>query len=533
MKATIPNPTGYLLTCLHNRRNLPQNNQRNPPMPNIQRKWLILIATGMMILLVNIDMTIVNLALAKIAVTFHSDMNEMQWIISSYLLSTAVMFTIFGRLADRFGRKKISLIGVFIFTVSSLVAGLAPNLNVLIAARFAQGLGFASTLGLSLLIARDAFPKHQHGLATGATITITGIGQAIGPTLGGVILQHFSWGWIFLINVPIGIVSLIMTAILVPQQKAETLHKTNINPLNVLIYVVGLSLVLFVINQLSVMQTSTAIIFAIIGFALLTVFYQTSLKSSRPLVDITLLQNNGYLFVVSLRFLFMGFFSGLLFIVPLYLQNILGMAPLHAGATMVIMTAVVAISSPIAGKMIDLYGFARPLFSGFVFAFIACITMLTFGKQISPLFLIISFFCWGLAIGIHIPTSITGALSYTPKNKSGTAIGLFFTVAISGSIIGVAMAGSMIKELSQHSVNALLQASNISLPGAIREQLYFAANGTRRFSDLIIGNQNFIALKEITQTAFLSAFHDLLGVLSILMFIAAIGGWVIVRKNKK
>ena len=137
------------------------------------KNWLVFIACGLMILLVNIDMTIVNLGVPSISRYFNASLNQAQWVIASYLLITAVTFTLFGKLADDFGKKHVYLLGVIFFTVASLCAGIATNLHFLVAARLLQGLGFAATLGLSLLIIVQTFPLEQRGYMTGLAVTLT------------------------------------------------------------------------------------------------------------------------------------------------------------------------------------------------------------------------------------------------------------------------------------------------------------------------------------------------------------------------
>jgi len=299
--------------------------------------WLVFIACSFMVLLVNIDMTIVNLAVPSISGYFNASLNQAQWVIASYLLITAVTFTLFGKFADDFGKKRIYLLGVALFTLASLLAGLAFSLHFLLAARLLQGLGFAATLGLSIVIVVQTFPIEKRGYIIGLMVTLTGTGQALGPILGGIILQYFSWHWIFLINLPFGIASFIMGWCFIAADK-PIVSINNLNFINVLFFLVGLTLILYTLNQFTFLHYRWVILLLLLGMICLGVFGYTSFKFSKPLIDLTLLVNRHYFKVVFTRFIFMSCMSSFLFLLPLYLENIVDLSSATTGGTMLSMT---------------------------------------------------------------------------------------------------------------------------------------------------------------------------------------------------
>lgn len=490
---------------------------------SVNRQWWILVATGIMIMLVNIDLTVVNLALAKMAIFFHASMNQVQWIISSYLLATALSFVIFGRLADHWGRKRIFFVGVLLFTFSSLLAGFTDHLHVLVLARFIQGLGFAGTLSLAIILIVNAFPEQQKGFATGIAITITGLSQAIGPTIGGTILQYLDWHWIFLLNVPLGILSFIMTSVVTPNDASQKSAPLPFKLFDTFLFVSGLGLILYAFNQISVIDFKYFIIATICGLLFLILFVKNCHKSSKPLLEVELLTNRGYLYVVLSRLIFMGTMCALFFLLPLYLQNMLNYSPLAAGLMMLLMTGFVAIASPITGKWLDIIGFYAPLTLSFILGFFSIFFMLAFASQGSVLLLIVSFMLFGLAIGVHTPASINGAMSQVPKEKAATAMGLFFTAAMTGATLWVAMTGTLMSMISKHFLQLALV--NSSLPMEMRNNLAHVASGAYNINHLGLTAQQIMKFQPLTQYAFMNAFHVQIGVFAFLMLVALVICW--------
>lgn len=480
------------------------------------KKWWVLLSTGIMIMLVNIDMTIVNLALAKISAFFDSTINQAQWIIGSYLFSTALSFLIFGSLADHWGRKKIFMSGIVLFTIASLIAGVTNNLNLLIIARFIQGLGFAATLGLSIVFILDAFPENQKGFATGMAVLITGLSQVIGPTLGGAILAHLNWHWIFLINVPLGAISLFMAYWIIPHDMKKITNSFPFCLTNAILFISGLGVILYALNQTSVSGGYLTAFLVILGSGLLAGFIKHCKTSARTLIDIELLYNRPFRYAILLRFIFMIMMSSVLFIIPLYLQNILNYSPFEAGLSLLAMTVFVAMASPITGRIIDKIGYCLPMVASFIFSILSALLMQYLHVTASFFTLIPCLVLFGLAVGSHTPSSISATLAQVPKEKSGTAIGLFFTMAISGAVIGVALSGTMMDLLSRHFLLAKLP---LDLSAELNEKLLRAASGAVDLNNIGLTVSEFSTYHSHVHLSYMTAFHINVAILSILMLI--------------
>lgn len=478
-------------------------------MTEFRHKWWIFCGVCLLVFLINLDGTIVNLALASIASYFHIDLNATQWVAASYLLVTSVTFALFGRLADSWGHKTMFLLGIVCFTLGSLAAVLAPTFNLLIIARMLQGLGFA-TLGLCFVIIIRNFPAHQRGLAIGLSVTITGLGQALGPTLGGILVHYFSWHSVFLINVPLGIISLVMTMIFVP---ADTDKKPlHISWLNVALFMLGLSLLLYTLNQISELPWWLAVAGIMLSLLLLSVFLRLSFQQTNPLIDVSLLRNRHYRALMSLRFVFMMIsMGGAYFLLPLYMQNILGYSAEKTGYYLLAMTALVAVASPLTGRIIDKTGFTKPIFCSIAFIFFACIAMVFFHIPLALPLLFSGLVFMGLAVGIHLPATVSAVNSLIEESKAGTANGLFFTAAISGATVGIALTGNLIHMVSQHYLATHLK---LAVNSATLDLMHNVATGTASAS-LLTPN-----LASLAKHAFLSGFQTVMALFCVLLLFA-------------
>src|SRR6187551_3930018 len=183
------------------------------------RKWWTLAAVSFGLFMIMLDNTIVNVALPSIQRSLHIGLSELEWIVNGYALTFAVLMLTGGKLADMLGRRRMFIVGLAIFTLSSLACGLAPNAHFLIGARVVQGVGAALMNPATLSIITATFPPRQRGMAIGIWAGVSAMALAIGPLVGGLITEHWSWNWIFFINVPIGILAIVVTRLVVDESR--------------------------------------------------------------------------------------------------------------------------------------------------------------------------------------------------------------------------------------------------------------------------------------------------------------------------
>lgn len=482
------------------------------------KKWLILITTGLAIMLTNLDLTIVNLGLPDIAHQLNASLTQMQWVMSGYLLAGAMCFLLFGKLADKYGVKRIFLIGESIFVASSLLAALSQTIDWLILARLLQGIGFAATLGLSLIIIVNAFPAHQKGLASGAAITITGVSQAIGPTLGGLILHYLSWRWIFLINLPIGTIAIVGTSFLTPKDTTYNRY-ASIDYLAVSLLTIAMACLIFAINQMTSLKLWLFCSLITIAVLLLLGFIKRNNHSQQPLIPHKMLRHRAFVLISLSRVNFMFYMMTMLFIVPLYLINVVNLSAIHTGLLMLMMTTSAAVTSPVCGILIDRKGYLPLLRLSFVIAIIGLVFLVYVGSSMNYSVLLPGLMFYGIAVGLHIASSINGVLVSTEKQHHGVATGTFFTLGMLGGSLGVALSGSILNLVSHTALSDKLPVT------VLNQQLYSLAKG----SSTIAGYPDKILT--VIKTSFMSAFHTINLVLIAVMLLALIFT-LIIPKNK-
>jgi len=321
------------------------------------RKWWTLGAVAFGLFMIMLDNTIVNVALPSIQRDLGIGISELEWVVNGYALTFAVLMLTGGKLADLLGRRLVFIVGLAIFTGASLACGLAPSAGFLIGARVVQGAGAALMNPATLSIITATFPPRQRGMAIGIWAGVSALALAIGPLLGGVITQHISWGWIFFINVPVGILAIVV-ARLVIQESRDTSAEQRLDLPGLLTSAIGLfALTYALIEANSYGWTSARILslFAatVIGLAL---FVALELRQRIPMLDLSLFRNATFAGANAVMLLVALAMFGVFFYVSLYMQNVLHYSPTQAGATFLPMTLCIVFLAPIAGRMTDRLG---------------------------------------------------------------------------------------------------------------------------------------------------------------------------------
>jgi EmrB/QacA subfamily drug resistance transporter len=493
-------------------------------MTNIKNtKWWIFVGAGLMIFLVNVDATIVNLALAKIAKSLHTDLAQTQWIINAYLFTTAIFFIVGGKLSDSYGTKPIFLIGTIFFGIASLIAGLAPNIDLLIIARLFQGIGFAFTLSLALLMISSSFPLQQRGFALGLAVTLTGLGQATGPTIGGIILHILNWHWIFLINIPITLASFLI--IYNFAKRTLQLHeKPHIDYLGVILFGAAILTLLLTFNVLTHSVVNIPLFFSgiLASLFLLFIFYFQERKTKNPLIDFNLFSQRNYSLSLAIRFFFMYIYGTFLFFIPLYLQNILGFNALSAGLLLLFYSACYGLTAPIAGLWADKVGYRFPI----IIASLLCFAGFVFLSLITPkssIFLVLfGMMFFGIASALLIPCTVNSTLSSLPQKSAGEGLGMFFTIAFIGTAMGVAISGVQLNFVSWHNFLKLLPHFSISNTASIA--LRHTINGTQSIDTLspYLARNELNSLVPFVKQSFLKGFVNVMILNAILSLLIAI-----------
>ncbi len=333
---------------------------------NQTHKWWILFVISIITVMVNMDYTVVNLALITISKDIHSPLREIQWVLSGFALAWAAFVLPSGRLADVLGRSYLFLIGVAFFTLASVLAGLANTGWLLTIARTLQGTGGALLAPSAMGIIFSSFPPKQQGIAVGILGTAIGLGLGIGPSFGSLILHLLSWRWIFFINLPLGLFVFVISLLLIPKEDTRT--KESIDYLGILTLSVGLFGIMFAINEVHEWE-ETKIHFVIIligSLLLLSLFLGLQIRKKNPLIRGNLFLNRVFLACNCISLVYQYSFSLVLIVTGLYLQNVLGYSTIQTGFLFLFMTLIFGLLAPFGGKIVSVMDSRIPIAAGMI-----------------------------------------------------------------------------------------------------------------------------------------------------------------------
>ncbi|MGE5196106.1 MAG: MFS transporter [Anaerolineae bacterium] len=478
-------------------------------MHSASRKWWTLIAMCLLTVMLNVDVTALNIAIPAIANEFYASLADMQWVINAYVLLSAMFQILGGRLGDVHGHRKIFLAGVALFIISSAGAGLSINAGMLIAFRVLQGLALGIAYPMTMVLTFAAFPKTQRGFALSLIIAAMGMSLAIGPPIGGLFVNYIGWRWIFYINVPIGILAFILTYLFCSTDQPKEERKITYK--GAVFLMIGLLGVIFAVNQVQNwgFQSPLFWITLFLGVIFLVFLYFIERKQSYPIIDFHLFKIRNFLLNNLIRLIVQLVFIPILFFIPLYLQNISGFDAVYAGALMLFLTVVIGILSPIAGKWVDAMGDKIPnVFSMLLFA-IACF-LFYFLKVKTDIFVLgFGLLLTGIATGISSVSTLTGAISVIPEKQQGVATGIVLTTVWLGCALGVALMGAILTLASQSDLSFRLMQMDLSLPAKQLEVLERVAQGvssSKILSEYFSGDLLF-QVKTASTQSFLRGFR--------------------------
>jgi len=407
-----------------------------------QTIWTFAI-TSIALFMTTLDNLVVTTALPTMQRDLHASISGLEWTVNAYTLTFAVLLMLGAALGDRLGRKRVFLAGLGIFTVGSAAAAMSPSIEWLIAARALQGIGGAIVTPLTLTILSDAVPAERRGLALGLWGGISGLGVAIGPLVGGAVVQGLSWQWIFWINVPIGLAVIPLGASRLRESygPAARLDVTGVG----LVTAASLGLVWGLVRANSRGWTSPEIVFSLVaGVVLLIAFVAWERRAREPMLPMRFFRNRAFAAANAASLLmFFGMF-GSIFLLTQYLQNVQGNSPLEAGVRMLPWTGMLMIVAPIAGALSDRIG-ARPLIvtgmalQATALAWLAAIT----APDAAYTDLVPAFVLAGVGMGLFFAPVAAVVLGAVRSSEAGKASGANNSIRELGGVFGVAVLASV------------------------------------------------------------------------------------------
>lgn len=413
------------------------------------REWLVLIAMFIVIFIANVDATAVNLALPEMTGTFRLKDWMSEWIINGYLISSACFFVIGGRLGDSYGKRKIFIIGLTIFIFSSLLACIANNSWEIILARIVQGFSFALTYPMSVIILSRVFPKNKQGLAMALVVSASGFSIAAGPVVGGLLLHWLNWRAIFGINIPLGLIATLITWLIVKEDSQDEKDNQFKDITGSLLLIGCLFYFIYTLNHLIDSITISKLGQLTVIFFLFLFFFIYEQKNEHPLFNRIIFQHEGYIFANIIRMLCQFIFIGLLFALPVTLQNIYGISPLDISLILLPLTILMGIGSIGVGKWIAKINSLIPIILGSTVMLIACIWLSFMPISLSKIYLEVGLSLVGIGFALAFPGLNTIALTGHNPKLSGQAFGLYYTNATLAGAASISISAWILKFFSQ------------------------------------------------------------------------------------
>ncbi len=423
-------------------------------MNDVEEKWWTLVAVCTAIFMLLIDITIVNVALPAIQHALRTSFSQLQWVVDAYALTLATCVLTAGSAGDLFGRKRIFVAGIVLFTAASAICGLASDPLVLILSRAVQGIGGSIMFATSLALISQEFHGRERGTAFGIWGATTGAAVAVGPLAGGMLTSWLSWRWIFLVNVPIGVVAVVVSVRKL--RESSDPQGGSIDPLGLALLTGGLFCgVLALIEGNSHGWASGEIVGLFVGaLVLLAGFCLQQLRRAKPLLDLHLFRRPAFTGVQIAAFSLSASLFAMFLYLTLYLQEVLGYSPLQAGLRFLPITLLAFVAAPISGKLTSQLPVRGLLGVGLGLVALSMALMTGLNAHSGWTALLAGFLVGGIGIGITNPALATTAISTLPREQAGVGSGVNATFRQVGIATGIAGLGA----LFQHQVTAYAHA---------------------------------------------------------------------------
>ncbi len=475
---------------------------------NAREKVLVLLTMCFALAMAMLDNTVVNVALPRISEDLHAGVSGLQWIVDGYVLAFASLLLTGGILGDRYGRKKTFMVGLSVFTLASLACGLSQSTEQLIAFRAVQGIGAALLMPGTLSIITVTFPPHERARAIGLWAGMSGLALALGPTVGGYMVEHIGWESVFFLNVPIGAVAFVVALATVRESVSEIERRLDIPGL--LLGTSALFSVTYALieaNQLG--WSDPLIISGLLGFAVLTTaFLVWEMRNEHAMMPLRFFRipafsaGNAVAFSVSLGLFAMFFFFSL------YLQLIRGYTPFEAGYRFLPMTLAIILTAPNAGKYAQRHGSRAPMTYGLTLAGGALLLFgLTLRVDSSYWYILPIFVVLGHGLGATMAPMTAAVMNAVGPQRAGLGSAMTNTSREVGGVLGIAVLGTILTtRLKQTFVPAL---SDLRLPAQVEAKISEAASHGTLDPSLLqpLSPETRLAVSQAFASSFMDGFH--------------------------
>ncbi|KPI22785.1 major facilitator superfamily MFS_1 [Actinobacteria bacterium OK074] len=481
-------------------------------------RWLVLVVLCTSLLLVALDATVLHVAVPAVTEDLRPGAVELLWIVDIYPLVCASLLILFGTLGDRVGRRRVLLLGYGCFGVASAVAAFAANAQMLIGARALLGVGGAMIMPATLSILRQVFPdRRERAVAIGVWSAVAAVGAAVGPLLGGFLIEHFWWGSVFLVNIPLMLVSLPVGRLLLPESKGAADGPWDVT--GALTAAAGLFGLVFGVKRLGGGEPPLSVLTVVplvAGAALLVTFVRRQRRRTQPLVDLGMFARPAFSTSVGCIVLAMLALVGLELIAAQYLQLVLGLSPLQTGLRLLPLTVAAMAAGLTGSTLLHRLGPRRMVVSGFLLTAFAVLTLAAMGGHDNPGLLLFGF----VLLGFGLETTLFGAyesmLSEAPPAQAGGAAAIGETSYQLGAGIGIALLGSV--------MNAAYAPGLASVPGVPASASAAAGHSLGEAYGVAaqLGGERGAVLRQAARHSFVHGLHVTLLVSAGLLLLGAV-----------
>jgi len=490
----------------------------------MERKWWTLVLISIATFMLLLDITVVNVALPDIQRDLHASLSSLQWVVDAYSLTLAAFLLTAGSLGDRLGRRRVFSFGFGIFTFASFLCGIAGDPTLLNLARGLQGVGGAAMFATSLALIGQEFQGKDRATAFGVWGATIGGAVAIGPLVGGLITEHLGWEWIFFVNVPIGV-----TAIALTERKLANVAAQDPEPIDVpgvVTFSLALFFLIFGLIRGNPEGWGSAEIVASLGaaVALMVAFLAIEARSDHPMLDLTLFRKPAFNGVSAVAFgLSAGMFALFLYL-TIYMQGVLGFSPLETGLRFLPLTVLSFIASPIAGALSHRIPIRVLLGVGLGAVGVGLLLMHGLEPNSPVSDLLPGFIIAGIGIGTANPGIGQAAIAVVPVEKTGMGSGINTTFRQVGIATGVASLGAVF----QSRVASRLSEALPNAPHGLAE---IVSSGGSRAAGIAAPAGRHAEFVHAAKVAFVCGFNEILLIGSILSFVVAGLGFLLVRSR--
>ncbi|HEY5816667.1 MAG TPA: MFS transporter [Solirubrobacterales bacterium] len=488
----------------------------------MERKWWTLVLISIATFMLLLDITVVNVALPDIQRDLDASLSSLQWVVDAYSLMLAACLLTAGSLGDRLGRRRVFSLGFAVFTFASFLCGISGDPTLLNLARGLQGIGGAAMFATSLALIGQEFHGRDRATAFGVWGATVGGAVAIGPLVGGLITEHFGWEWIFFVNIPIGVVAILLTEARLANVAAQDPQRIDLPGL--FSFSGGLFLLIFgLIRGNAEGWGSAPIVASLAGaVALLVAFVAIEARSDHPMLDLGLFRKPAFNGVSAVAFgLSAGMFAMFLYL-TIYMQGVLGYSPLETGLHFLPLTVLSFLASPIAGKLSHRVPIRVLVGLGLGMVGLGLVLMRGLDASSGISALLPGFLVAGIGIGITNPGIGQAAIAVVPAAKSGMGSGINTTFRQVGIATGVASLGAVFQSRVDSKLATLLPNAPDGLAEAV------ASGGTRAAAASSPPGQR-AEIVPAAKVAFVSAFNEILLIGAIVAFLGAALGFALVR----